>query len=87
MTKGITFQTKVHFRAGRNGRKHLETGATPTPPVEPGRVPRVSRIAIGTGLGLSLSAAWFSNHWLCVSWLLSSTAFCLHALTSNGDNI
>ena len=44
MTKGITFQTKVHFRAGRNGRKHLETGETPVPPVEPGRVPRVSRM-------------------------------------------
>jgi hypothetical protein len=44
MTKGITFQTKVHFRAGRNGRKHLETGTTPALPVEPGRVPRVSRM-------------------------------------------
>jgi hypothetical protein len=44
VTKGITFQTKVHFRAGRNGRKHLETGETPTPAVEPGRVPRVSRM-------------------------------------------
>ena len=44
MTKGITFQTKVHFRAGRNGRKHLETGETPAPQVEPGRVPRVSRM-------------------------------------------
>ena len=44
MTKGITFQTKVHFRAGRNGRKHLETAATPVPPVVLGRVPRVSRM-------------------------------------------
>ncbi len=44
MTKGITFQTKVHFRAGRNGRKHLEAGATPAPPVAPGRLPRVSRM-------------------------------------------
>lgn len=44
MTQGIKFQTKVHFRCGRNGRKHLEAGETPTTSVEPGRVPRISRL-------------------------------------------
>jgi hypothetical protein len=36
MTQGIKFQTKVHFRCGRNGRKHLRTGETPAA-VQPGR--------------------------------------------------
>ena len=44
MTKGITFQTKVHFRSGRNGRKHLETGKTPAPQIETGRVPWISKL-------------------------------------------
>lgn len=44
MTKGITFRTKVHFRAGRNGRKHIENGETPTPTAEPGRMPWVSKL-------------------------------------------
>lgn len=44
MTTGFKFQAKVHFRLGSNGRKHLETGQTPAPPIEPGRVPRVSRM-------------------------------------------
>lgn len=44
MTRGIRFQTKVHFRLGRNGRKHLEPGETATTPVEPGRVPRIARL-------------------------------------------
>jgi hypothetical protein len=44
MTKGITFRTKVHFRAGRNGRKHLENGETPESKVEPGRVPWLSKL-------------------------------------------
>lgn len=44
MTRGIKFQTKVHFRCGRNGRKHLETGETPVASVQPGRVPRISRL-------------------------------------------
>lgn len=44
MTQGLTFRTKVHFRAGRNGRKYLEKGDAPLPPVEPGRVPRVARM-------------------------------------------
>lgn len=42
MTTGIKFRAKVHFRCGRNGRKHLETGEAAA--VEPGRVPRVARI-------------------------------------------
>jgi hypothetical protein len=40
----ITVTTKANFRLGRKGRKHLQTGDTPAPPVEPGRVPRVSRM-------------------------------------------
>ncbi|MEX0678372.1 MAG: hypothetical protein WD063_14925 [Pirellulales bacterium] len=44
MTKGIKFQMKVHFRCGRNGRKHLEAGESPAAPVDPGRVPRISRL-------------------------------------------
>ncbi len=44
MTPRIKFQTKVHFRSGRNGRKQLKTGVAPTIPIESGRVPRVSRI-------------------------------------------
>jgi hypothetical protein len=44
MSKGITFRTKVHFRAGRNGRKHLESGQTPEAKIEPGRVPWVSKL-------------------------------------------
>jgi hypothetical protein len=43
MTEGIKFQTKVHFRCGRSGRKHLRTGETPAA-VPPGRVPHVSRL-------------------------------------------
>ena len=44
MNKGITFRTKVYFRAGRNGRKHLETGQTPKPVADKGRVPWVSKL-------------------------------------------
>jgi hypothetical protein len=44
MTKGITFQTKVHFSCGRNGRKHIKNGETPATAGQPGRVPRVSRL-------------------------------------------
>lgn len=44
MTKGIKFKSKIHFRAGRNGRKRLETGETPTPPAEPGRLPHISKL-------------------------------------------
>jgi len=44
MNQSITFRTKVYFRAGRNGRKHLESGQTSAPKVEPGRVPWVSKL-------------------------------------------
>src|SRR5436190_12755690 len=44
MSRGVTFRTKIHFRAGRSGRKHLETGQAPTQNVEPGRIPWVSKL-------------------------------------------
>lgn len=44
MSQTIKFQTKVHFRLGRNGRKHLETGDKPALPAQRGRVPRVARL-------------------------------------------
>jgi len=44
MTKGIKFQTKVHFRRGRKGRRHLDAGESPRTDVEAGRVTRVSRL-------------------------------------------
>ena len=44
MKTSIKYQTKVHFRCGRNGRKHLETGHAPDETVVLGRVPRVSRL-------------------------------------------
>jgi hypothetical protein len=44
MTKGIKFQTKVHFHRGRKGRRRLSTGETPRIDVEVGRVPRISRL-------------------------------------------
>ncbi len=44
MTEGIQFQTRVHFRCGRNGRKQLRTGENPANIAPSGRVPRVSRL-------------------------------------------
>lgn len=44
MTRNIKYQTKVHFRCGRNGRKHLETGDAPLASSQSGRVPRISRL-------------------------------------------
>jgi len=44
MTAPIKFQAKVHFHTGRNGRKQLRTGKSPAGQVQPGRVPRVSRL-------------------------------------------
>jgi alkylated DNA nucleotide flippase Atl1 len=39
----VEFQ--VHFRKGDRGRRRLRTGATTKPkPVEPGRIPRISRL-------------------------------------------
>jgi hypothetical protein len=40
----LTVTTNARFRLGCKGRKHLETGDAPAPPVEPGRVPRVARM-------------------------------------------
>lgn len=44
MTTGFKFRTQVRFRLGRNGRKHMETSKKPVPQIEPGRVPRISRM-------------------------------------------
>jgi hypothetical protein len=44
MTSGLTFKSKVHFRCGRKGRKHLETGDRADSTVEPSRVPRIARL-------------------------------------------
>lgn len=44
-TDGWTFETKVHFGAAARGRKRLLQGGAPVPaPVEPGRLPRVTRL-------------------------------------------
>jgi len=44
MTRGITITSAVHFRHGRGRRKVLERGEAPAATVEPGSVPRVSRL-------------------------------------------
>ena len=42
---GITVQCKIHFKNGRRGRKRARQGEAPAPvPVEPGNVPRISRL-------------------------------------------
>jgi len=44
---GITIESKVHFKVGRHGRKRLVKGEAPeppTPPVEPGSVPRLAKL-------------------------------------------
>ena len=42
---GLTMQCRVHFKKGHCGRKMMRKGETPpAPPVEPGRIPRVSRL-------------------------------------------
>lgn len=42
---GATVEFKVHFRAASKGRRRLRQGKAPTPlPVQPGRVPRISRL-------------------------------------------
>ena len=44
-TDGWTFECKVHFRSGANGRRRLREGDVPAPePVIPGNVPRVARL-------------------------------------------
>ena len=41
----ITFECKVHFKDGRRGRKKIVEGSAPIPhPVEPGTIPRISRL-------------------------------------------
>ena len=44
MTRGITITSAVHFRHGRGRRKVLERGESPATTVEPGSIPRVSRL-------------------------------------------
>ena len=46
MTATFTVECDVHFAAGRGSRKHMREGPAPAaaPPVEPGRVPRLSRL-------------------------------------------
>ena len=42
---GATVTFAVHFRTGQGGRKRLRQGARPSPPpVNPGRIPRISRL-------------------------------------------
>jgi hypothetical protein len=44
-THGLMMQGRLHFRRGTRGRKRAAEGKPPTPPsVEPGRVPRISRL-------------------------------------------
>jgi hypothetical protein len=45
MTANFTVECDVHFATGRSGCKRLREGPAPEPPVvEPGRVPRLSRL-------------------------------------------
>jgi len=44
MTRGVTITSAVHFRHGRGRRKVLERGESPARTVEPGSIPRVSRL-------------------------------------------
>ena len=44
-TKGFTLECKVHFKNSRCGRKRIRNGEAPANSlVEPGRVPRISRL-------------------------------------------
>jgi len=44
-THGLMMQGRLHFRRGARGRKRAAEGEKPTlPAVEPGRVPRISRL-------------------------------------------
>jgi hypothetical protein len=40
----LTIEREVHFQTQARGRKRLQAGPAPAAPVEPGRVPRVSRL-------------------------------------------
>jgi len=44
MTRGFTITSTVHFRHGRERRKVLERGKSTAAAVEPGNVPRISRL-------------------------------------------
>ena len=42
---GFTVTCAVHFKNGNKGRRRMRKGAAPIPrPVEPGRIPRISRL-------------------------------------------
>jgi hypothetical protein len=42
---GITIECKVHFKNGQRGRKKIRQGEAPIPqPVEPGSIPRISKL-------------------------------------------
>jgi len=42
---GFTVECNVHFKKGRRGRKRMQVGeAPPQPTVEPGKIPRISRL-------------------------------------------
>jgi hypothetical protein len=42
---GATIEYRVHFRNGNKGRRRLRRGEAPAPiPIQPGRIPRVSRL-------------------------------------------
>ena len=53
---GFTIQCKIHFKNGRRGRKQIHPGEAPVPrPVEPGSVPRISKlVALAIHLDLLL---------------------------------
>ena len=43
--RGFTLECKVHFKNSRCGRKRMKNGEAPAiSPIEPGRVPRISRL-------------------------------------------
>jgi len=45
MGDGLTVTCPVHFKNGNKGRRRIRKGSAPAPrPVEPGRVPRISRL-------------------------------------------
>jgi len=44
MTRGFTMTSAVHFRHGRGRRKVLHRGEAPAATIEPGSIPRVSRL-------------------------------------------
>jgi len=63
-TTGFTIQCKIHFKNGRRGRKQMQAGEAPVPiPVEPGSVPRVSKLmALAIHLDSLLRIGVISNY-------------------------